>query len=260
MIQPAPILCERLDALSPAIVHGFFTREGGVSRGLFAGLNVGLGSGDAAADVLANRRRVAAALGAADSFIATPHQTHSATAIVVDAPWPSQARPTADAVVTSRKGLAIGVLTADCGPVLFADPRAGVVAAAHAGWKGAMSGILENTVAAMEGLGARRSDIVATLGPTISQANYEVGAEFVERLRRHDPADERFVRASRRPGHAMFDLPGYILARLSAAGIAAAATGHCTYAEEARFFSYRRSTHRGEPDYGRQISAINMRT
>jgi YfiH family protein len=261
MTQPAPIQCGRLDALSPAIVHGFFTRTGGVSDGIFASLNVGLGSSDKRAHVMENRRRVAEWLDAPTPFLATPFQLHSADAETIDTPWQEiDDWPRADAVVTNRSGLPLGVLTADCGPILLADAKAGVIAAAHAGWKGALSGILENTIAAMERLGARNSEIQATLGPAISQENYEVGPEFVERFVADSPDNQRFFRPSSKAGHALFDLPGHILSRLHGAGVEARWTGHCTYREEARFFSYRRKTHRGEPDYGRQISAIMMRT
>lgn len=259
MTRPAPILCGRLDALSPAIVHGFFTRDGGVSSGLYKGLNVGLGSDDSRAHVAENRRRVADWLGTATAALATPHQVHSTDVATVTEPWPADARPESDAVVTDRPGIVLGVLTADCGPVLLADGKAGVIGAAHAGWKGAMGGILENTIAAMERLGAQKSDIRATLGPTIGQDNYEVGPEFVERLLAASPDNRRFLRAAPRPDHAFFDLPGYILDRLEKAGVDAGWTGTCTYDDEARFFSFRRTTHHGEPDYGRQISAIMMR-
>ena len=257
MRGPAPIQCGRLDALSPAFIHGFFTREGGVSTGLYEGLNVGLGSHDSPDSIAENRRRVGEWLGC--DALAAPHQVHSADVVTVEEPWHSGERPRADAAVTNRPGIALGVLTADCGPILLADGKAGVIGAAHAGWKGAMTGILENTVRAMERLGAGRSDIRATLGPTISQENYEVGPEFVERLMADAVDNERFLRPSPRPGHALFDLPGYILDRLQAAGVEASWTGTCTYGDEARFFSYRRTTHRGEADYGRQISAIMMR-
>jgi purine-nucleoside/S-methyl-5'-thioadenosine phosphorylase / adenosine deaminase len=260
MTRPAPIHCGRLDALSPAFVHGFFTRQGGVSQGVFAGLNVGLGSDDRRDHVLENRRRVAEWLASPTPPLATPHQIHSPTVERVEAVWPLDTRPQADAVVTDRPGVPLGVLTADCGPVLFADERAGVIGAAHAGWKGALTGILDNTVSAMEDLGAHRADIRATLGPTISQDNYEVGPEFVERLKTETPDNKRFFRPSERPDHALFDLPAYILHRLEVAGVEAQWTGHCTYGDEERFYSYRRKTHRGEPDYGRQISAIMMRS
>ncbi len=235
--------------------HGFFTRAGGLSKGLYEGLNVGYGSGDARDAVTENRRRVAEWLGVGIDELLTVHQVHSPHAIIVDAAF-GGTRPEADALVTDRTGLALGALTADCGPILFADGKARVIAAAHAGWKGALTGILENTVAAMELLGAERENITAVLGPSISQENYEVGPEFVERFVNHNPANRTFFRPSGTPGHALFDLNGYTVARLTAAGVNATQTGHCTYAEEERFYSYRRATHRGETDYGRQISAI----
>jgi YfiH family protein len=176
-----PVTCKGLDAFSDRVAHGFFTRKGGKSSGLYEGLNAGLGSSDDRDTVLANRAQVARHLGAREGFIATPHQTHSSDVLVVREPWEG-VRPVADAVVTDVPGLTLGILTADCGPVLFADREAGVVGAAHAGWKGATGGILENTLEAMERLGARRNAITASLGPTISQRNYEVGPEFVERL------------------------------------------------------------------------------
>ncbi len=258
MTQLQPVTCERLNASSPAIRHGFFTRRGGVSQGIFASLNTGIGSGDDRAAVDENRTRVLANLGASAPLFAAPRQVHSAIAVVADRPWSPDERPKADAVVTATPGVPLGVLTADCGPVLFADPAARVIGAAHAGWKGATGGILENTVAAMESLGARRENIIATLGPTISAGNYEVGPEFVDRLHTLDSANARFFSASVNAGHAMFDLPGYIVERLRACGVPAGWTGQCTYAQEAEFFSYRRTTHRAEPDYGRQISTIML--
>jgi YfiH family protein len=254
-----PVTCERLGALSPKLAHGFFTRKGGKSSGIYEGLNTGVGSGDHRDTVLANRALVSAHLGAPSGFIATPHQIHSSDVLQVRQAWKEGERPVADAVVTDVPGLAIGVLTADCGPVLFCAADGAVIGAAHAGWKGATGGILENTIAAMESLGAPRDTITATLGPTISQANYEVGPEFVERLLALGAANSRYLVASATPGHALFDLPAYILARLGAAGVMARWTGQCTYADPARFFSYRRTTHKGEPDYGRQISAILIR-
>lgn len=258
MTAPAPILCHGLASLSGNVTHAFFTRAGGVSEGIYRGLNVGLGSSDDREKVLENRRRVSAWLHSSGDFLATPHQTHSTDVLQVDGPWQGE-RPQADAVVTDKPGVALGVLTADCGPVLFAEPQRGVVGAAHAGWKGATGGILENTVEAMVRLGARRERITATLGPTITQRNYEVGPEFVERLLAIDPANAVYLAPSRNEGHACFDLPAYIVARLGNAGVRARFTGHCTYADEERFFSYRRTTHRGEPDYGRQISAILLK-
>ena len=250
----------RVEALAgPNIVHGFFTRAGGVSSGIYRGLNVGLGSKDDRDYVLENRRRVAAELEVDPQALTTPYQIHSTDVLEVREPWPSGERPKVDALVTATPGLAIGILTADCGPVLFSDAKNGVVGAAHAGWKGAIGGILENTVTAMETLGADRNSIKAVLGPTISQQNYEVGPEFVERFTNADYDNRRYFKLSENNGHAMFDLPGFVTDRLVAAGISASWTGDCTYADEDRFFSYRRTTHRQEPDYGRQISAIKLK-
>lgn len=259
MSEPLAITSSPLQAPGGRIGHGFFTRKGGSSTGIYASLNTGLGSGDDAATVHKNRQRVLEELDANGAFLATPHQTHSPDAICVEAAWQEGVRPRADAVVTAQPGIVLGILTADCGPVLFADDSAGVVGAAHAGWRGAFSGVLENTVLAMEKLGAARSNIRAALGPTISQANYEVGPEFVERAQTEDDGNARWFKSSLRDGHALFDLPGYICNRLRQAGVETDWTGHCTYDHEDRFFSYRRTTHRGEPDYGRQISAIVLR-
>jgi polyphenol oxidase len=243
----------------PGIRHGFFTREGGVSTGIYASLNGGVGSNDAADKVAENRARMAAALGVAPDRFLTPYQIHSPDVVVADAPWTPEARPRADAVVTVTPGLAIGVSTADCGPVLFADAEAKVIGAAHAGWRGALGGVTDATIAAMEQLGADRARIVAVLGPMIRQPNYEVGADLVERFAAADPANARFFAAGTRPGHAQFDLPGYIAARLARVGIARIEdTGLCTYADPDRFYSFRRTTHRGEPDYGRHINAIAL--
>jgi polyphenol oxidase len=241
------------------IRHAFFTREGGVSDGVYASLNGGPGSDDAPAKVTENRARMAAALGVAPDRLLTAYQIHSPDVVTVERPWEPQQRPRADAIVTRVPGLAIGVTTADCGPVLFADETAGVIGAAHAGWRGAATGVIEATIAAMERCGADRARIAAALGPMIRQANYEVGPEFVARFQADDASNARFFRPATRPGHALFDLPGYIAARLTAAGIARVEdVGHCTYADAARFFSYRRSTHRREPDYGRHINAIAL--
>lgn len=254
--RPDPVRSERLDGLARnGIRHGFFTRAGGVSQGIYQGLNVGIGSGDDRDAVMENRRRVTVWLGVGPEALATPHQVHSPDVAVAPAGFGAD-RPMADAVVTDRAGVAIGVLTADCGPVLFADPQARVIGAAHAGWKGALGGVLENTIAGMERLGASRGRIVAVLGPSISGANYEVGPEFVARFVSADPGSRRFFTASKRDGHAMFDLPSYTLGRLAAAGVEAHDLGICTYAREDLFYSFRRTTHRGEPDYGRQISSI----
>ncbi len=254
--QPQPVNAEPLAALD-GTRHGFFTRQGGVSGGLYGSLNTGLGSGDDREKVLENRARAAAWLGVAADRLATPYQIHSAEAVILGDVWQPGKGPKADAVIADRPGVAIGVGTADCGPVLFADPKARIIAAAHAGWRGALSGVLEATLTAMESLGADRTATIAVLGPTISGAAYEVGAEFVARFTAADPDNDRFFAAASRDGHAMFDLPAYILARLTAAGVDKAHDlGHCTYADEASCFSYRRATHRREADYGRLLSAI----
>ena len=237
--------------------HAFFTRDGGVSSGVYATLNGGTGSKDAPDKIAENRARMAAALGVAPSHFVTAHQIHSPDVVVAEAPW--QARPRADAIVTRTPQLAIGVSTADCGPLLFADSAAGVVGAAHAGWRGALTGVIEATVAAMETLGAKRARIAAALGPTIRQPNYEVGQEFVARFTAADPVNARFFAAAARDGHAMFDLTGYIAERVHRAGIDDFEDlGLCTYAEPVRFFSYRRMTKTGEADYGRHINAIAL--
>jgi YfiH family protein len=242
----------------PNLRHAFFTRQGGVSVGIYASLNGGLGSSDEPARVRENRRRMAAELGVAPNALVSVHQVHSPDAVIVEGPWPGD-KPKADGMATRMPGIALAITTADCGPVLFADPHAGVIGAAHAGWRGALTGVLEATIARMEELGARRHKIVAVLGPMISAAAYEVGAELIARFTDADPANQRFFTANGRPGHARFDLPAYIGARLEAAGIGEfASLGHCTYSEEERFFSFRRTTHRGEPDYGRLISAITL--
>ncbi|MBO6816204.1 MAG: peptidoglycan editing factor PgeF [Rhizobiaceae bacterium] len=257
MTQPDPIRSNALD--NESIQHGFFTRTGGVSTGMFHGLNVGLGSSDDRQNVLENRRRVAECLHVSPDHLLTVHQIHSPDVIEVTGGWSNEDRPKADAMVTNLPGLALGALTADCGPVLFCDPKNRVIGAAHAGWKGATGGVLENTIDAMVGIGAARTDITAVLGPTISSNAYEVGPEFVERLIDMNPTNKDFLSPSTRHGHAMFDLPGYIIMRLKAAGVNAHWTGDCTYGDEARFYSYRRCTHRDEPDYGRQISAITLK-
>jgi YfiH family protein len=247
-----------LSALA-GVRHAFFTRDGGVSDGIYASLNGGPGSDDAPARVAENRSRMAAALGVAPDRLLTAHQIHSPDVVIIDQPWEPQERPRADAIVTRARGLAIGITTADCGPVLLADAAAGVIGAAHAGWRGAATGVLEATIAAMERCGADRGRMVVALGPMIRQPNYEVGPEFVTRFKADDGANERFFQLSSRPGHALFDLPGYIAARLAAAGIRRVEDlGHCTYDDATRFFSYRRSTHRSEPDYGRHINAIAL--
>lgn len=236
--------------------HGFLTRSGGVSSGIFQGLNCGLGSSDQRDAVLTNRRLVARAMGVAPERLITLNQTHSARVATVDDP--SAAGGDQDAMVTRRPGLALAILTADCQPVLFADARAGVIGAAHAGWKGALGGILEATIAAMEALGAERRRISAVIGPCISQAAYEVGPEFRDRFVQENPENARFF-APGQEGKFMFDLPGLGLSRLQAAGIASARwLGHCTYHDPDRFYSYRRATHAHEADYGRLISVITI--
>jgi YfiH family protein len=202
---------------------------------------------------------MAAALGVARDHLLTCYQVHSPDVVIAEVPWSSAARPHADAIVTRVAGLAVGISTADCGPVLFADAQAGVVGAAHAGWRGALSGVLEATLAAMEKLGAKRARIGAALGPLITQPNYEVGPDLVERFHAADPGNARYFVPSPRAQHALFDLPGYIAMRLQRAGIAQFEDLRlCTYADPARFFSYRRATHRGEPDYGRHVNAIAL--
>jgi purine-nucleoside/S-methyl-5'-thioadenosine phosphorylase / adenosine deaminase len=249
---------ESLAALT-GVCHAFFTRNGGVSTGLYASLNGGVGSGDAPANVADNRARMAATLGVSPENFITAYQIHSPEVVTVARPWTSNARPRADAIVTRTEGLAVGISTADCAPVLFADARARVVGAAHAGWRGALAGVIEATIDAMEQCGADRADIVAGLGPMIRQPNYEVGPEFVARFRAADAGNEHYFRPSKRSGHALFDLAGYIAAQLAAAGVRQIEDlGRCTYADEGAFFSYRRSVHRGEADYGRHINAIAL--
>ena len=239
------------DLLAPAW-HGFFTRVGGVSEGVFAGLNCGLGSTDDRAAVETNRARVADAMGGPLRGV---HQVHSAEVVVVDGPLPDP-RPKADAMVTAVPGEVLTILTADCQPVLFHSPD-GVIGAAHAGWRGAKDGVLEATVAAMERLGARPGTIRAAIGPSIGQRAYEVGPEFFEAFADDDPEAARFF-ANGEGDRYLFDLPGYGLARLRAAGVAAEWTGHCTYSDPDRFYSYRRATHEGAADYGRLIAAIRL--
>jgi YfiH family protein len=255
-VKPEPLRAALLEQVADAgIRHGFFTRVGGVSDGVYKALNVGLGSHDDPARVRENRRQVARWIGVPDTHLNTLFQVHSADAVVAYEPFAGQ-RPKADAIVTDRPGIALGVLAADCGPVLLADPQARVIGAAHAGWRGALNGVLESAIAAMEKLGAQRDSIIAALGPSISQPNYEVGREFVDRFMAADAHNARYFVPSRLRGHAMFDLRRYALDRLLAAGVRAEMLDRCTYAEEELFFSYRRATHRGEADYGRQISAI----
>ena len=250
------------DRLHP-LRHGFFTRHGGASSGIFSGLNCGTGSSDLSEAVEINRARAADALGLGPGQLVSVHQVHSPDVWLVElAPDPGAPTrpPRADAMVTATPGLALAVLTADCAPVLLADPGAGVIGAAHAGWRGALDGIIGETVAAMERLGAGRADIRAVIGPTISQPNYEVGPEFVERFLDADRDHGRYFAGAGGAGHrAHFDLPGFVLGQLRAAGVEQGAwIGRCTYREPDCFYSYRRSTHLGEVDYGRLISAIRL--
>lgn len=239
------------------IRHAFFTREGGVSGGLYASLNCGLGSGDDPAAVAQNRTRAAARLGLKPDRLLTCYQIHSPTCLVVDEPWGADERPQADAMATRTPGIALGILTADCAPVLFADGQAGVVGAAHAGWKGAKGGVLEATLARMVELGARVDRIVAAVGPCIAMRSYEVGPEFPGPILAEDERASDYFAPARREGHFLFDLAGYVGHRLAKAGVEVVARcPNDTLAEEDRFFSYRRSCLRGEPDYGRGLSAI----
>lgn len=239
------------------VPHGFLGRRGRVSQGACSGLNVGLGSKDDPERVRANRRLAVEAV-APDARLVTLHQVHSGAAIAVTGPYRDDARPRADALVTDRAGLLLGILTADCTPVLLADSEAGVIGAAHAGWKGALGGVIDNTVAEMEKLGADRARIVAAIGPTIAQKSYEVDEAFFRLFTGEDGAHERFF-LSGKPGHYQFDLEGFVVSRLAAAGLGQIeALGLDTYSNADRFYSYRRSIHRGEPDYGRQIALIGL--
>ncbi len=244
------------DALGPAR-HGFFTRKGGASAGIFAGLNCGIGSSDQSDVVALNRHMVADAMQVAENHLVTVYQIHSAEVITVAAPVTAE-RPKVDAIVSHTKGLALGILTADCAPILFSEPNAGVIGAAHAGWKGALAGIIHQTVAAMQDLGAEPTNIHACIGPCISQRAYEVGAEFFDQFEADDAAHGRFF-AQGNDDKFQFDLPGFCLQKLHDENVAQAHwTGHCTYSDEDRFYSFRRTTHRGEADYGRLISAIAL--
>ena len=240
----------------PGIAHGFFSRDGGVSAGVYASLNCGPGSRDDPAAVAENRARALRTLNLGANLV-TLSQIHSPTVHVVDKGWDFTARREGDGLVTAEPGVALGILTADCTPVLFADPKARVIGAAHAGWKGALGGVLEGTIATMETLGARTARLVAAIGPTISQANYEVGQDLRDRF---SGEDARFFVAADRPSHFRFDLPGYVADRLEKAGLRNVSDlALCTYPPENGFFSYRRTTHRGEADYGRELSAILLR-
>jgi hypothetical protein len=243
----------------PGVAHAFFTRRGGVSEGVYASLNGGVGSRDEAQAVNVNRARMAAAIGVGPERLAIPYQVHSSDALAIDAPFARQARPRCDALVTTTPGLGLGVTGADCGMILFADPEARVIGAAHAGWKGALNGIIEATVAAMAELGAQAKRIHAALGPCIAQPSYEVGPEFIAAFAVVDGSSRGFFTQSVNPGRAMFDLHGYIAERIARAGVDRFEDlGLDTYPDETRFFSYRRATHRSELDYGRLVAAIAL--
>jgi polyphenol oxidase len=250
------MLCSPLLSAIPGLRHAFFTRDGGVSDGIYGGLNGGLGSRDDPANVHENRRRMAELIGVLPAQFLSVHQVHSPDAVVATGPWQGPTRPKADAIVTRTEGLAIGITAADCGPILLVDPNARVIGAAHAGWKGALTGILESTIEAMEKLGAERNSMVAAIGPLIRQPSYEVGGEFVERFIESDADNAMFFLPAAREKHAMFDLAGFIRMRLENAGVLMIDDlGVDTYSDE-RFYSYRRSVHRQEPDYGRHVHAI----
>jgi len=256
---PSPIKLGALDG-GPRVRHAFFTRQGGVSGGPFASLNCGFGSRDNPADVERNRTIAAAQLDLAPDRLVNCHQIHGTDIVTVERPWPRTANPRADGMVTMVPGIALGVLAADCAPVLFADPDAAVVGAAHGGWRGALAGVAEATVAAMIALGARAERIRAGIGPCIGQPSYEVGPEFAARFAAEDPESPAFFAPATRPGHFLFDLPGYIAARLGRLGLAAVErSAHDTAAEKELFFSYRRACLRGEADYGRGLAAITLR-
>ncbi len=260
MFMPAAKGSELLSEI-PNITHGFFSRLGGVSEGIYASLNCGFGSDDSTEHVIENRARVAAELGVTPQSLLTVYQIHSPNVVTVTSPWNRDDAPEADAMVTNTPGIALGILAADCGPVLFADAEAGVIGASHAGWKGAFGGVLGHTLDEMERLGAKRNRISAAIGPCISQQNYEVGPEFKERFIEQDPLWRRFFvesPMSESSDRSYFDLPGFIAARLADSGVEQVERLNvCTYADET-FFSYRRTTHRGEADYGRNISAIAL--
>ena len=253
------ITLDLLDHGTP-ILHGFFTRRGGVSGGLFESLNCGFGSGDAAERVARNRAIAMERLGFSPDGLVTCYQVHSTTVITVEKPWPRDAAPRADGLVTRGSGIALGILTADCAPVLFEDAAARVIGAAHGGWRGALGGIVEATLDRMEALGAERTRICAGVGPCIAQSSYEVGPEFPQPFLAHDPASAAYFVPAERTDHFMFDLPGYIEGRLARAGVAVIdRAARDTVAEDTHFFSYRRACLRGEPVYGRTLSAIALR-
>ncbi len=257
-MTPTPLRDATLAALAP-LAHGFFTRQGGVSEGRYASLNCGPGSGDEPERVRANRARAMAALGLPGAALLTAHQVHSAAALVVEEPFAPEARPRVDGLVTRRRGLALGVLSADCAPLLFADPEARVIGAAHAGWRGALAGIAEATIAAMEQAGARRQAIHAAIGPCIGWDSYEVGPEFPAPFLAIDAGAGNYFRPSKRESHFMFDLAAYLEGRLRALGLAAVGRlARDTCAEAGDFFSYRRTAREGGRDYGRGLSAIAL--
>jgi polyphenol oxidase len=241
------------------VAHGFFGRRGGVSKGILASLNCGYGSNDDAAAVLENRTRVATWLGTQEPRLLTVYQIHSADAVPVTMPWARGDSPRADAMVTNVPGIALGVLAADCAPVLFADASARVVGSAHAGWKGALGGVVESVLALMETMGAKRARIRAAIGPCISQASYEVGPEFRDRFVESGSENAGYFVPSMRADHWQFDLPGFVRSRVAASGVDVDAVGACTYKDEKGLFSYRRATHRAEPEYGRNLSAIMLK-
>lgn len=241
---------------TPGVAHGFFGRTGGVSKGIYESLNCGLGSVDDRASVIENRRRASEALASGTTLV-TLNQIHSAKAIHVSAPWPLWNPPAADAMATNTPGIALGILAADCAPVLLVDEQARVIGAAHAGWKGARAGVIEAVITEMKSLGAHRGRIAAAIGPCISQSNYEVGSEFHATFVDESPEDARFFVDGARANHYQFDLESYVARRLNDAGITRIERlATCTYANDEEFFSFRRNTHRGEKDYGRQVSAI----
>ncbi len=242
-----------------SVRHAFFTRQGGVSTGVYASLNGGVGSNDEPLAVGVNRARMANYLAVEPAHLLVPFQIHSADVEIIDSPWEAKDRPRCDGMVSNARGLALGVTGADCGIILFSDAQAQVIGAAHAGWKGALTGVIENTLARMEERGADRRNVSAVLGPTIAQSSYEVGAEFVARFAEADADHLRFFAPSVRDGHAMFDLPGFIAMRMERAGVGRFENlALDTYADDARFYSYRRSVHRKEPDYGRLVAAIAL--
>lgn len=254
MFLTSPLLAQ-----TSCIQHGFFTRQGGVSSGIYASMNCGRGSSDIRDNVEENRNRIAAALGTSSQQLMSLYQVHGAEVITVTQCWQPTALPHADAMVTSMPGIALGILTADCVPVLFVDPEARIIGAAHAGWKGAFAGVLENTIRAMVALGATRTNILAAIGPAIAQPSYEVDNAFFQRFVTNDPSFTRFFIPSIKPEHWMFDVKGFARNRLTHAGIQHInLLENDTYLEEDAFFSFRRTTHRGETDYGRHISAIML--